>query len=304
MRTYATGMTWGEGPRWHDGALWLSDTQGARLWTDASGTWRPVSLDSPSNGLWFLPDGRLAGAMMHERRVGEWDGRRWRTYADLSALGAGPLGDMTGDADGNLYVDDVAFHAAAGEPPAPGRIILVRPDRSAAVAAQDVEFPNGLALIDDGATLVVAQTAARRLTAFDLLADGTLGARRLYADLAALVGPDAHPDGIWPAARGVWVATTSAQAIVRVGEGHVYETVSTAPLLPVACCLRDDGALIATVADTGGAPLMDALKARQVSTSAVLIDPSGGPAAEGSRGQERNERTRSEDENERTEVKS
>jgi sugar lactone lactonase YvrE len=266
-------MTWGEGPRWHNGALWLSDTQGARLWTDASGTWRAAALDSPSNGLWFLPGGQLVGAMMYERRVGQWDGSHWRTYADLADLGVGPLGDMIGDPDGNLYVDDVAFHAAAGETPVPGRIILVRPDRSAAVAVEDVEFPNGLALIDGGRTLVVAQTAARCLTAFDVLADGTLGARRRYADLAALVGPQARPDGIWPAEHGVWVATTSAEAIVRVGDGVLYDTVSTAPLLPIACCVRDDGALIAIVADTGSAPLIDAVRAGAVRTLAVVVEP-------------------------------
>ncbi|MFC9225394.1 SMP-30/gluconolactonase/LRE family protein [Streptomyces hygroscopicus] len=273
MRPYATGLVWGESPRWHDGALWVSDTQGARLWTDASGEWRPADLDSPCNGLWFLPDGRLVGAMLREQRIGQWDGRAWRDYADLADLGVGPLGDLTGDADGNLYVDDVAFDAAAGEEPAPGRIILVRPDHSVAVAAEDVEFPNGLALVDAGATLVVAQTAARRLTAFEVLADGTLGERRCYADLADLVGPDARPDGIWPAEQGVWVATTSGQAVVRVGEGTVHETVSTAPLLPIACCLRDDGLLIATLADTHGAPLLDAVKSRAVTASAVLIEP-------------------------------
>ncbi|PXY29882.1 hypothetical protein BAY59_11545 [Prauserella coralliicola] len=271
MRQYATGMAWGEGPRWHDGALWLSDTLGARLWTDASGEWRSAGLDSPSNGLWFLPDGRLVGAMTHERRVGEWADGQWLSYVDLGGIAAGPLGDMIGDAQGNLYVDDVAFNAAAGEAPVPGRIILVRSDHSAAVAAEDVEFPNGLALVDGGRTLVVAQTAARCLTAFDVLADGTLGGRRTYADLAALVGPGAHPDGLWPAEHGVWVATTSAQAIVRAGEGEIHETVSTAPLLPIACCLRDDGALIATVADTHGAPLLDAVKSRTVTTSVVVI---------------------------------
>ncbi|MFH8986102.1 SMP-30/gluconolactonase/LRE family protein [Streptomyces varsoviensis] len=272
-RPYATGMVWGESPRWHDGALWLSDTQGSRLWTDASGAWRPTDLESPSNGLWFLPDGGLVGAMMRERAIGRWDGLAWRPYVDLADFGVGPLGDMTGDAEGNLYVDDVAFDAAAGEEPAPGRIILVRPDRSVAVAAEDVEFPNGLALVDGGTTLVVAQTAARCLTAFDVLADGTLGARRRYADLADLVGPDARPDGIWPAERGVWVATTSGQAIVRVGEDEIHETVSTAPLLPIACCLRDDGAMIATLADPHGAPLPDAVASRAVTASAVLIEP-------------------------------
>jgi len=272
IRQYATGMTWGEGPRWHNGALWLSDTQGSCLWTDASGSWRSIQLDSPSNGLWFLPDGRLVGAMMRERRIGEWNGRTWQTYADLKALGVGPLGDVTGDANGNLYVDDVAFNAAGGETPVPGRIILIRSDGSATVAAEDVEFPNGLALIDGGRTLVVAQTAARRLTAFEVLPDGNLGARRLYADLDTLIGPDARPDGIWPAQQGVWVATTSAQTLARVGENEIYETVSTAPLLPIACCLDDTGTLIATVADTRGRTLIDAVKSRAVTTSVVLVD--------------------------------
>jgi sugar lactone lactonase YvrE len=274
VKEYASGMIWGEGPRWHDGALWLSDTQGSQLWTDSSGTWRPVTLDSPSNGLWFLPDGRLTGAMMHQRQVGQWDGSQWRPYADLAAVATGPLGDMTGDARGNLYVDDVGFNAGAGEPPVPGRVILVRPDGAAEVAADQVNFPNGLVLVDHGRTLVLAETASQRLTAFDVLADGRLGTRRLYADIAALAGPDARPDGIWPAGHGIWVATMSGRAVVRVAEGQLLETIDTSPRYPIACCVRDDNSLIITVADLGGTTsLVEALRARSVTTSAVLIQP-------------------------------
>lgn len=279
FRRYAHGMAWGEGPRWQNDRLWLSDTQGSRLWTDASGTWGSIDLASPSNGLWFLPDGRLLGAMMHQRRIGQWDGNQWQTYSDLAQLGVGPLGDMIGDVNGNLYVDDVAFNAAAGQKPVPGRIVLVRPDGSAEVAAADVEFPNGLALVDGGHTLIVAQTAARCLTAFDVLPDGMLGERRLYADLNALIGPDARPDGIWPAEQGVWVATTSARTVARIGESRVYETVSTAPLLPIACCLHEDGTLLVTVADTHGEELIDAVKSGVVTTSAVLIEPAANATA-------------------------
>lgn len=273
MKQYAAGMVWGESPRWHNGALWLSDTQASCLWTDVSGQWDSVALDSPSNGLWFLHDGRLVGAMMHQARIGQWDGRRWQTYADLSELGAGPLGDMTGDRHGNIYVDDVAFNPAVGQTPVPGRIILVRPDRTAVVAADDIDFPNGLALIEDGNVLVVAQTAARCLTAFDVLADGTLGNQRIYADLATLVGPRARPDGIWPAEQGVWVATTSAEALVRVGDGTLHEAVSTSPLMPIACCLRDGGTLLATLADTRGTALLDAVRSQTVTTSVFQIAP-------------------------------
>lgn len=269
---YATGMAWGESPRWNEGALWASDTQGSRLWTDHDGEWKPVALGSPSNGLWFMSDGRLVGAMMYQGRVGQWNGTEWRTYADLSGLGVGPLGDVVGDAAGNLYIDDVVFDAASGQSPAPGRIILLRPDCTAVVAAEDVEFPNGLAILDDGYTLVVAQTNAQCLTAFDIRNDGTLDRQGVYADLAALIGPTARPDGIWSAGDSVWVATTSAHAIVRVGRNEIHESISTAPLFPIACCLRADGLLIATLADTGGLRLMEAVKGKSVKTMAVLVD--------------------------------
>lgn len=272
MTPYATGMTWGESPRWHDGALWVSDTQGSRLWTDQGGQWRSNPLHSPSNGLWFLSDGRLVGAMMYQRQVAQWNGTTWQPYADLSRLGVGPLGDMIGDSAGNLYVDDVAFDAASGQDPTPGRIILLRPDRSAVVAADEVEFPNGMALLDDEGTLVVAETSRHRLTAFGICSDGTLDRQGVYADLTTLVGSTARPDGIWPAGDSVWVAATGAHSIVRVGRDTLYESISTAPLFPVACCVRSDGRLIATLADTGGLPLMEAVRAKAVRTTAVLLD--------------------------------
>jgi sugar lactone lactonase YvrE len=273
MADELTGMLWGEGPRFHDGALWLSDTQGSRLWTNASGTWRATEVESPSNGLWFLPDGRLVGAMIRERRVGQWDGSRWQTYADLAPMQVGPLGDMIGDSKGNLYLDDVAFNSHLGEASRPGRVLLVRPDRRVEVAAEGVEFPNGLAFLDGGRTLVVAETNAKRLTAFDVAADGHLSGRRLYADITALAGPDARPDGIWHAAEGIWVATLEGCAVVRVRDGQLLARVDTAPRLPIACCVRDDGALLVTVADTHGQPLADALKARTLVTSAMLVTP-------------------------------
>jgi sugar lactone lactonase YvrE len=271
LREYAAGMQWGEGPRWHDGALWLSDTQGSRLWTDASGSWTPTETSPVSNGLWFLPDGRLVGALMSAGRLGLWTGSEWSTYADLGHLGVGPLGDVVGDDAGNLYVDDVGFDAAGGEAPRPGRIILVRPDGTASVAAEQVVFPNGMALVDGGRTLVVVETLMQRLIAFAVEEDGSLGAPRPYADIAALVGPDARPDGIWPAAGGgVWVATTSGCRVVHVRAGELVESIDTSPELPIACCLDDAGDLLITLADTGGRPLMEAIAARKVRTRVVL----------------------------------
>ncbi len=265
MKPYGTGMIWGEGPRWHQGALWLSDTQGSRLWTDNGGTWSATKLNSPANGLWFLPNGRLVGAMMHEKRIGVWADGQFASYADLSAVATGPLGDLVGDEQGNLYVDDVGF--VPGEPPRPGRLVRVGVDGSATVAAENLDFPNGLAFLDGGRTLVVAETAAQRLTAFTVGPDGTLTDRRLYADLAHLVGPDARPDGIWPAPDGIWVATTTGHAVVLVQDNTVRETIKTGATFPIACCTDGGNRLFVALADTGGRPLFDALAAKDVRTT-------------------------------------
>lgn len=272
MKEYATGMTWGEGPRWQHGALWLSDTQGGKLWTDHDGTWRGIPLDAVPNGLWFLPDGRLAGAMMYERRIGVWTGERFDTYADLSAVATGPLGDMTGDPYGNLYVDDIGFAAHAGEPVRPGRVLRVAADGTVGVAAEDIEFPNGLAFVDDGRTLVVAETTRQRLTAFTVAADGALTGRRTYADLARLVGEDARPDGIWAVPDGVWVATTTGHAVALVRENELVTSVGTGTLLPIACCGDGGDRLFVTLADTGGRPLGEAMAHKAVRTTVALLD--------------------------------
>lgn len=109
------------------------------------------------------------------------------------------------------------------------------------MAAEDVEFPNGLAIIDDGRTLVVAETWAQRLTAFTVGVDGQLTDRRLFADLAALVHPEARPDGICAAAQGVWVCTLSAHAVALVDESGRLDRIGTGEGQPVACCLDPEG---------------------------------------------------------------
>lgn len=272
MTMYASGLMWGEGPRWRDGALWVSDTQGSRLWTDATGSWSAFETASVSNGLWFLPDGRLVGAMTLEQRIGVWTGTQWGTYADLSSLSPGPLGDLVGDRHGNLYVDDVAFSAAAGEQPRLGRLLLVAPDQTSRVVADDLHFPNGLTFIDDGRVLVVAETSAQRLTSFRVDAHGDLHERRPAADIGALLGPDARPDGIWASEHGIWVATLGGHAVGLVRDGKLRASVDTGAGFPIACCVADGSRLFVTMAATQGQPLMAALASKTVTTDVVTYD--------------------------------
>ena len=167
------GLAFGEAPRWHDDRLWFSDFYRHGVFTvDLAGTETRV-LDVPAqpSGLGWLPDGRLLVVSMTDRRVLVLDeDGSLSTYADLADLCSFHANDMLVDTHGRAYVGNFGYdlHADMEARDIPtiladesaGRTDLVRidPDRSVHVAAAGVRFPNGMALVDGGRTLVVAET--------------------------------------------------------------------------------------------------------------------------------------------------
>ena len=109
------------------------------------------------------------------------------------------------------------------EEPRPGIAAVVRPDGKTRDVANDLWFPNGMAVTPDGTTLVVAESHAQRLTAFTITKDGSLTDRRTWADL----GDGAAPDGICLDADGaVWYADVPNRHCRRVAEGgRLLDTV-------------------------------------------------------------------------------
>jgi sugar lactone lactonase YvrE len=255
-------LLWGESPRSRDGELWVSDTQGSKLVVvgpNGAGP-RVIELESPVNGTWFLPTGDLVAARMSETRVDKFDGETWATYSDVTELSrTGRLGDLIALPDGTVFVDDVTH----GEP---GQLLRIDTDGKGSVAADDLTFPNGLAVIDDGRTLVVAETFAGRLSAFTLTPDRRLEDRRVMIDLQSELGPDFLPDGICACADGsVWVATTRGSALVRVVGGSVEEQIELDGFV-IACCLSaDESDLYVTVAQSldPGVEVIDAVYKRR-----------------------------------------
>ena len=119
------------------------------------------------------------------------------------------------DGRGNAYVNGGGFDLMAGDPFAPGIVALVTADGSARQVADGLAFPNGMLVTPDNATLIVAESYAKRLSAFDIAADGSLFGRRVWADLG-----DGAPDGICLDAEGaVWYADVPNKRCVRVREG-------------------------------------------------------------------------------------
>jgi len=211
-------VAFGEGPRWHEGRLFFSDMHSQRvLAVDLEGRTEEICrVEADPSGLGWLPDGRMLVVSMRDRRLLclEADGSL-REVADLSALATFHCNDMVVDRLGRAYVGNFGWDLHGGGTPTKAALILVPPDGAPRVAADDLEFPNGAVITDDGRTLVVAETMGRRLTAFDVAEDGSLSGRRAFAQLDRVL-----PDGIALDADGaIWVASPVSHGCFRVLEG-------------------------------------------------------------------------------------
>jgi sugar lactone lactonase YvrE len=145
------------------------------------------------------------------------------THGDLNEVSKPAAGnELVVDGRGNAYVNGGGFNLMAGEPFAPGIVALVNPAGSARPVADGLAFPNGMLVTADNATLIVAESYAKQLSAFDIAPDGSLSRRRVWAALR-----DGVPDGICLDAEGaVWYADVPNQRCVRVREGgEVLQTV-------------------------------------------------------------------------------
>jgi sugar lactone lactonase YvrE len=195
LQTLMTGIAFGESPRWHDRRLWFSDWGAQEIIAlDLEGN-SEVILRVPFPSITmcndFLPDGRLLVISTHERLLlrREPDGSL-ATHADLSGLSAVGFYEIVVDRRGNAYINGGGFNLMAGERFAPGIVALVTPDGSSRQVADGIAFANGMLVTPDNSTLIVAESYGKKLTAFDIAADGSLLNQRVWADLAGGV-PDA-----------------------------------------------------------------------------------------------------------------
>lgn len=226
-RVILGGLGFSEGPRWHEDRLWFSDMgAGQVVAVDVDGNRETiVSVPARPSGLGWLPDGRMLIVSMGDRKLLRNENGQLVEHADLSGLVSMDLNDMVVDGKGNAYVGNPGFDLRERPlNPRPAEIVLVTPEGEASVVDKEAVFPNGSVVTPDGEMLIVAETFGRRLTAFDILADGSLANRRTWAEL-----PNRSPDGICLDAEGaVWVADANGQMCVRVREGgEILEEVAT-----------------------------------------------------------------------------
>lgn len=249
LRTLASSIYFGEGPRWHNGRLWFSDFYAHRVCSvDLAGDLRTeLSVEGRPSGLGWMPDGSLLVVRMELRQVWRrWPDGRFECHADLAGHSAFLCNDMVVDGQGRAYVGNFGFdldselHARGAESVIadhPATVLaLVQSDGTVSDAApgERFSFPNGMVIKPDGKTLVVGETLGGRLTILDIGEDGTLSNRRLFAPTLPRL-----PDGICLDASGaVWIANPVAPecALIAPG-GEVLDVVETDGLNCYACML-------------------------------------------------------------------
>src|SRR6266536_4050235 len=184
VRILMTGLAFGESPRWHEGRLWFSNW-GAQevVAVDADGnsevvarvpTTIPFSIDWLPGGPMLIVSGP-EGLLLRMEPDGSLV-----THADLTDVSTKGWNEIVIDGRGNAYVNGGGFDLRAGEQFAPGIVALLTPDESARQVADGIAFPNGMAVTPDNSTLIVAESYAKRLTAFDIAGDGSLSNRSVW----------------------------------------------------------------------------------------------------------------------------
>jgi sugar lactone lactonase YvrE len=249
----ADGFSFLESPRWHDGALYLSDFYTHRvLRMGVGGEFRTLcEVRGQPSGLGFDPQDRLLVVSMTDRRLLRLDAPgRLTEIADLSALAPYHCNDMIVDRHGRAYVGNFGSNVdVVGFTPT--CLIMVEPGGGPRSVATDLIFPNGMAIAADGTVMLVAESFAHRISAFAIARDGTLHSRQTWATFGSADAPlpatitEARqsgrtiPDGICLDADGaLWVADATGTGALRLGpDGAAAGFVDTSPYAVYAATL-------------------------------------------------------------------
>ncbi len=236
LTTLASDFIFLEGLRWRDGRLWISDMWDGTCYSlSETGERQPIcKVPNRPSGIGFLPEGDAIIVSMTDRKLVKLVAGEIETYADLSGVATGDLNDLLIDSAGRAYAGNFGYDLFGGAEAKTANIAMVTQDGAISVVADELVFPNGMVLIDEGRTLVVSETFANQLTAYDVEADGSLSNRRVYKSLG-----ERTPDGICVDKEdGIWVSSFATGEFVRVTpEGEISDLIVAPDKRAVACAL-------------------------------------------------------------------
>ena len=88
--------------------------------------------------------------------------------------------DLAVDSEGGFYFTDPGYARIRN---AIGKIHYVAPDGAISVVAQELAFPEGIAISPDGSKLFVAESQKNRVVEFEIRSAGTLGPKEIFSEM-------------------------------------------------------------------------------------------------------------------------
>lgn len=195
----ASGLQFTEGPVWDDsGRLLFSDVQAGRLyrWTEAEGAKVALESSGNANGLGLDLLGRTILAQQGARRVVRLAANG--TVTELATHYTGKRlnspNDIAVKSDGSIYFTDPTYgiQPSQQELPHSGVYRITADPVAPELLVSTLTRPNGLVFSPDESTLYLADSDSRKIFAFAVNADGSLG-----SGSELLTVPDGgEPDGL------------------------------------------------------------------------------------------------------------
>ena len=231
------GLGFAEAPRWHAGALWVSDIarhEVLRIDICSAAVERVFTTPGEPSGLGWLPDGSLLVVQMEEHTVLRGSADALALYAQTGTFSRGKLNDMVVGADGRAWLSNMGFDYET-ETARSTTLVALDPQGIAYAAATDLWCPNGMAIAPSGRQLVVGQSASREVLEFDIDSEANLGERRVFGTLPE----GACSDGLcMDAAGALWIASPTTREFLRMERGgRISDRVPTPERHAIACVL-------------------------------------------------------------------
>jgi sugar lactone lactonase YvrE len=237
LQPLVSGLGFAEAPRWHAGALWVSDIarhEVLRIDVCSATVERVFNTPGEPSGLGWLPDGSPLVVQMEEHTVLRGSGSALALYAQTGAFSRGKLNDMVVGADGRAWLSNMGFDYET-ETARSTTLVGLDPQGVAYAAATELWCPNGMAIAPSGRQLVVGQSASRDVLEFDIDREGNLGERRVFGTLPQ----GACSDGLcMDAAGALWIASPTTREFLRMERGgRISDRVPTPERHAIACVL-------------------------------------------------------------------
>ena len=209
------------------GALYTADWRGGVAQTLPDGTENlftgtmPDGLIARPNGIALMSDGSFLMAQLGETDGGVYrltrEGQITPWLRQVNGVDLPPTNYVVQDAVGRTWITvstRLTPRAAAyrGDV-ADGFIVCVDANGHASIVAEGLGYTNEVAVHPSGRWLYVNETFGRRLSRFELRANGALGARETVTEF----GPGTFPDGLAFDEEGAaWIVSIVSNRLIRV----------------------------------------------------------------------------------------